>query len=296
MKKFCVGCGCEFDAAHSIQKFCSRECYRKNVQKTGDGKIRFLDLKHVPSDGDVKDIWRMLESFQEQTHKLSTRQDEVSVCLKTKKPVYVAFPADIHIGAVGTYYKEFHQKIDVLASKPRTYIVSCGDTADNFLPVRHAEGQFEAICPPEIQKRLIEYIYGRLNGKFLAIIQGDHDEWSHMSDDFDWTKYLCERLGCANLGFGGFIHLTVGEQIYKILARHRYRFNSAFNLTHTVKRMREMLGDFDVGVVAHNHQPAIEYVEMADKSRVFVRPGSFKAADRFARRIGFQSLPIKFPL
>jgi len=244
----------------------------------------------------MKEIWAFLEEWQQQTHKLSSRQDEVSITLKVKKPVYVAFLADLHIGAVGTKYREFHQKIDQLAMLPQTYIVSCGDTLDNYLPSWHAEGQFEAICPPEIQKRLLEYIYGKLKGRFLAIIQGDHDESSHYADDFDWTKYLCERLGCANLGFGGLIHLTVGDQYYRVHARHRYRFNSSFNLTNTVKRMREQLGDFDVGVVAHNHQPAIEHVEQADKYRVFVRPGSWKAADRYARRIGFTTLPSYVPV
>lgn len=296
MIKVCLNCNQKFDAAHRQQKFCSRKCYIQYRKKTHDGIIEYQNIRLPPTDADMKEIWGFLEQWQEQTHRLSTRQDEVAIKINADSPVFVAFLADLHIGAVGTHYAEFHQKIDKLASSPQTFIVSCGDTLDNYLPSWHAEGSFEAICPPEIQKRLIEYIYGKLKGKILAIIQGDHDESSHYADDFDWTKYLCEKLECANLGFGGFIDLTVGKQSYRILARHRYRFNSSFNLTHTVKRMREQLGDFDVGVVAHNHQSAIEYVAMSDKTRVFVRPGSFKAADRYARRIGFTDLPCQIPI
>ncbi len=289
MKKMCQNenCGKEFNAAHSIQKYCSRKCYREATTGKNKSKIKYMDLKPGLEDEGTEEIFKALIKYQEATHKLSSRQDEVAVTINTEEPIYLAFLADIHIGAVGCNYKEFKDTIDVISKVPNMYLVSVGDTIDNFLPGWHSEGQFEAICPPEIQKRLLEYMYSKLKGRIIALIQGDHDESSHFVDDFDWTKYLCEKFKCADLGFGGFIYLTVGKQKYTILARHRFRFNSAFNLTHTVKRMREQLGDFDIGVVAHNHQSSIEFVDMPDKTRVFVRPGSFKGADRFARRIGF---------
>ena len=59
--------------------------------------------------------------------------------------------------------------------------------------------------------------------------------------------------------------------------------------------MREQLGDFDIGCVAHQHSPAIEEVVLADGlPRIFVRPGSFKGADRYARQLGFASRPSEY--
>ena len=295
MKKICEYCSNEFNTDHpNRQKYCNRKCYLAAVKERSTPKIQYIDLKPGIESANMEEIFDALIAYQDATHGLSQRQDRRNIKIDTKEPIYVACLADIHVGAVGHKAREFRDTIEVLSSMPNTYIISCGDTTDNFLPTQHSEGQFEAICPPEIQKRIIEYMFGKLEGRILALIQGDHDEFSHITDDFDWTKYLCEKFGCPDLGFGGFINLTVGEQTYVIHARHRFRFSSQMNLTHTVKRMREQLGDFDIGVVAHNHQSSIEFVDMVDKTRVFVRPGSFKGADRYARKIGFMDTGRSF--
>ena len=288
MDKICVECNEHYFAGHSNQKYCSRKCYINHMRTAKQPKLKYIDLKQDLTDADMETIWTALITYQEATKKLSTRQDEISIEIPTTEPIYITVLADAHIGAIQTRFQQFRDTIEAIASSPNTFMISCGDTVDNYLPSKHSEGQFEAMCPPEIQKRLLEYMYSKLSGRILALIQGDHDEFSHYADDFDWTKHLCEKFKCANLGFGGFINLKVGQITYKIHARHRYRFSSSLNLTHTVKRMREQVGDFHIGIVAHNHQAAIEYVQGQDGViRVFIRPGSFKGADRYARRIGF---------
>jgi hypothetical protein len=256
--------------------------------------FRYMDQRLFPEDEDIEKIWKNLEDFQEQCKTLSTHQDEITVRMDNT-PILIAFLADLHIGAVSGKYKELRERIDLLSSLPNVYVISCGDTVDNYLPDFHSPGQFGEIVPPEIQKQLVEYIFKKINGKMLALVQGCHDEASHNTDDFDWTKYLSLRLDCANLGFGGFVNVVLGSQTYRICVRHKFRFGSQLNLTHTVKRMREQLGDFDIGVVAHNHQAAIEELAMPDKHRVFVRPGSFKGADRYARQLGFTDTGAQVP-
>ena len=128
------------------------------------------------------------------------------------------------------------------------------------------------------------------------MIQGCHDEWSHNADDFDLTKYMAKHLGCANLGFGGLVNLVVGTQEYKIAARHKYRYNSSYNWTHSPKQLvRFEEKTADVAVVAHNHVTAIEHTQEYDKDRVYVRPGSMKGADRWARSIGFKDSGKRMP-
>ena len=261
------------------------------------GKFKYLNLKLPPDEKDFDGLWHALETYQEKAHKLSTRQDPIRVEIQDKSPVILAFLADLHIGAVSGRYGQMRSRIDLIADTPHCYMISCGATTDNYLPQWHASGQFEEICPPELQKRLIEYIFSRLGKrrKVLALVQGCHDEASHITDYFDFTKYLGEKLEVANLEFGGLIQLLHGTQHYDVYVRHKYRFGSSFNLTHTVKRMREQLGDFDIGVVAHNHQAAIEQLPMSDKSRIFIRPGSFKGTDRYARQLGFVDTGAQVP-
>uniref|UniRef100_A0A6M3J9S4 Calcineurin-like phosphoesterase n=1 Tax=viral metagenome TaxID=1070528 RepID=A0A6M3J9S4_9ZZZZ len=268
----------------------------KSALRNKDAVPVFEDLRLPPSDAQIEEIWKALISYQGKSKGLSTQQETANISIDTDKPVMVCFLADLHIGAVSGKYKELKERIDLIASTPNAFVISAGDTVDNYLPSFHSQGQFDVICPPEIQKRLVEYIFSQLESKLLALVQGCHDEGSHEADDFDWTKYLTDKFGCVNLGFGGFVNLKVGKQLYKIAVRHKYRFNSSTNLTSTVKRMREQLGDFDIGCIAHNHQAAIETAVLGDKiERVFVRPGSFKGADRYARSIGFTDTGAQIP-
>jgi hypothetical protein len=185
-------------------------------------------------------------------------------------------------------YEELEERVDMMVDAPNYYLFSVGDTHDNYLPKKYGDGMFHQLIAPEIQKQLVEKLYMRLKPRWLGAVQGCHEEWSYESDQFNWTAYLSKKLGCPNFGHGGLARLQLGETMYKIMLRHRYRFNSSFNLTHTVKRMREQLGEFDVGCVAHHHQASIEQVSCGDGiERIFLRPGSFKAPDRYAKRMGW---------
>lgn len=287
----CKHCGYEWEYGGKLLMATCPSCKHK-VSTT----INYLDLKPTPKIEDFDQLWKALETYQEKSRLLSTHQEDITVEIKEDNPILISFLADMHIGAVSGKYKELKERVDLLSSTEHCYIVSCGDTIDNFLPSFHPQGQFGVLCPPEVQKKLAEYILQKLEGKILTMVQGTHEEPSHETDDFDWTKYLTEKFGCANLGFGGFMHIKLGSQEYTLCIRHQYRFNSALNLTHTVKRMREQLGDFDVGVVAHNHQAAIEEIALSpEKTAIFIRPGSFKGADRYARMLGFVDTGTQIP-
>jgi len=253
------------------------------------GNVRFLDVKLIQNTDTFENLWHTLEKLQDESRKLSTWQEEANIEIDTDKPILFVGLSDLHIGAIQTKYRELRNTVELLADVPNIYVGSVGDTVDNYLPSFHNEGMFNAMIPPEVQKRLVEYLYEKIGDKLLFLVNGCHDEASHNADDFDWTKYLQEKFQCVNLGFGGFINLKVGKITYRICARHKYRFNSSLNLTHTVKRMREQIGNFDIGIIGHNHQSAIELTTIAGEEKVFIRPGSFKRADRYARSLGFTS-------
>jgi len=259
------------------------------IEPLSDSDVKYLNLKVSPTTRDYEEIWMILEEYQDKCRVLSTHQDDVSVHIDVDRPIIMLFLSDLHIGAISTHYSELRETIDVISETVDCYVCSTGDTVDNYLPTWHSSGLFTVMCPPEIQKVLVEYLFSRIGGKLLALVQGCHDEASHHSDDFDWTKFLTSKFGCANLGFGGTLHLRVGDTTYDIMMRHKYRYNSSFNMTHTVKRMFEHMGEFDIGVVAHNHKAAIEQTEKTGLSRVFVRPGSFKGPDRYTRQLGYTS-------
>ena len=250
----------------------------------------------LPQTDDLSELWDAITTLQSASLKQSTRLDHVDTTINISEPIAVGFLADVHIGALTCKYTDFLNRFDAIVNTPNFYLFSVGDTIDNYLPGRHPSGMFAQLVPPELQKQLIEDVYSKMRGRWLGMVQGCHAEFSHDADDFDWTKYLSHKVGAPNLGFGGSVTLTVGHQPYEIMLRHKYRFNSSLNVTSSVKRMREQLGDFDVGCISHFHQAAVEQAIMGDGvDRVFIRPGSFKGSDRWSRSMGYSDAGAYIP-
>lgn len=246
---------------------------------------------------DFDELWEAIYAFQKSAMRLSTRKDSVSISLETDSPIGVCFIADVHIGAVSTPYDIVRSRFATIASYPWLYPIGAGDKIDNYLPGKHPQGMFDVMFPPELQKELVNNLYSKLKGRWLALCQGCHDDFSHQTDDFDFTKYMAHELGCANLGYGGEIKLKVGDISYNIVVRHKYRYNSSMNYTHTCKRLRERQYPMaDIVCVAHNHVTTLEHQAHNDKDRIYIRPGTMKHPDRYARSMGYtgsdECLPV----
>jgi len=253
-------------------------------------KPRFDPALPIVTDKNWEVLWEAASTFQEASSSLSTRREEQDVYLDVDHPIGVVCVADSHIGAIDTPLDYCKARIEKIAQYPFLYPADCGDKIDNYLPTSHASGMFGELFPPAMQKAVMENLYESLKGSWLWWIQGCHDDWSHQADDFDLTEWCAKQLGGVNLGFGGLVNLHVGEEVYKIAVRHKYRYNSSYNLTHTCKQLvRFEEKTADIAVVAHNHVTAVEYVTESDKPRVYIRPGSIKKPDRYARSLGFKN-------
>jgi len=236
---------------------------RTQFQKARAMKPRFIPEPFIAEDYDYEKLWEMAYGFQEASAGLSTRRTEQDVYLDVDYVIGVVFVADGHIGAIDSPLNYFRHRIKLIAQEPRLYTIDCGDKIDNYKPDKYAAGMFGELFPPAMQKRLMENLYSELKGKWLAWVQGCHDEWSHDTDDFDLTEWMASQFGGVNLGHGGLLRLHVGDELYEIAVRHKYRYNSSYNWTHAPKQLvRFDEKTADVAVVAHNHVTAVEYVTL----------------------------------
>ena len=261
--------------------------------------ISFLD-KVGSKDRDYTDVWSTIFNFQDALEQRNIEQKEVSIKITTNKWIGVAIVGDLHIGNMATNYKLMLKHRDLIAKTPDLYVMLNGDYVDNFLPTSHPDGMFEALLPPAVQKNMaIDYI-SKLKHKVLALITGDHEIFGVKASDFDLTEYLAKYSDAAYLGNGGIVYLTVGKQMYKLNIRHRYRLNSQENPTASVKKMFEKTGGFDVGVLSHNHIACIEEAVKegmdGNKKRLFIRAGTYKQTDRYAKKLGFTESDIGVPV
>ena len=220
--------------------------------------------------------------------------NEPTLFIESEKILIIA---DLHIGAVTVPLDYVRERFQRMVEVEHLYAVSVGDTVDNYLPQRHPQGMFSTLFPPEIQKELVTSLYRMLYGRWIGLVQGCHEEFSHMTDDFDFTKYAAHQLNCPNLGFGGLVRLHVGEQQYNIAVRHKYKYSSSLNPTHTCKRLVQMeYPEADIACVAHHHRAAITQLAHRDKDRIYIRPGSMKGPDRYARSLGYTDTGDQIPV
>ena len=257
--------------------------------KVQEAAVKFLDQRL--SEENYDNIWETIINFQRELHKVDIEQTEAHLAIDTDKWIGIAFQGDLHLGNMATDYPTLLYHKELIRDTKNLYLVINGDYCDNYIAGSHAGGAFEALFPPATQKTLAKRYIEELEDKVLALVAGCHDLWSLKIDDFDLTEYLAKHGNAVYLGSGGDLYLKIGDIEYKVRMRHKYRFNSSDNPTHTVKKMFEKDGGFDVGVVSHNHISAMEESQKSsldgNLKRIFLRSGSYKQHDRYSKQLGF---------
>jgi len=260
--------------------------------------VNFLDMRL--KDRNYSGVWESILDFQGALDEKSIEQNKINIKINTNQWIGIAFQGDLHIGNMATDYQTMLQHRDLIAKTDNLYLVLNGDYCDNYIPSSHVSGMFEALFPPAVQKNLAKDYIESLKSKVLALVAGCHDVWGMKAADFDLTEYLAKHGEAAYLGNGGTVYLTIGKITYKIMMRHKYRYNNADNPTSTVKKMFEKSGGFDVGVISHNHVAAIEECvkEGMDGTlkRLFIRAGTYKTHDRYGKQSGFSEGDTSVPV
>jgi len=271
---------------------------RKRRSKIEKAAINFLDIKL--KDRNYENVWNSILDFQNVLDEKSIEQNEARINIKTKYWIGIAFTGDHHIGNMATDYKTMLMHRDIIAKTDNLYVCLNGDYCDNYIPSSHTAGMFEALFPPAVQKNLAKDYIESIRDKVLSLCAGCHDVWGLKAADFDLTEYLAKHGEAVYLGTGGTLWLTIGKQRYKIMMRHKYRFNSGDNPTATVKKMFEKCGGFDVGVVSHNHIASIEEANKqgldGNLKRLFIRAGTYKTHDRYLKQEGYSEGATTVPI
>lgn len=219
---------------------------------------------------------------------------QVDVRIDDDKPIGIALPADRHIGDIGTDLELQIEHAKALGATDGMYTFEGGDGVNNFINPKIVDnGKHDA--SPEIQYEIYAYILSLV--KPVLVAHGNHDQWTNTIAGYDALAQLARRMQCVCTSAGAEIDVHVGSQRYVFYRSHKYRYNSSFNHTHAVKRMWEMGNvDFDVGIIDHNHVPAIEAFWKHRKLKIAIRAGTYKTNDEWARSQGFHGARIGVPI
>lgn len=231
----------------------------------------------------------------------------ISVSLPGELPVGICFVGDTHLGNVGVRYDLLERDLELLAGTEGLYGVLMGDIIDNFKPVgKAASGMFGEMAGPQAQ---LHWALNELllpSGKWLALLEGNHDGWDYRSAGISRLPDFAEKLGTPYVSQAGCsMHITVGTQRYVLYAKHDWRGTSALNKGNAARNMYDQWPwdreRADLIALAHTHEPHAEIPMRNGLPVTYLRGGTYKTMDGYAEDKGFRPewgvpMVILFPM
>lgn len=247
-----------------------------------------VETSAVSPDADISEIWQKCETESAKRIEYVRERCRFRVNLGGD-PVGISFSSDQHI-APGTAvdFARMRSDAELIQSTPNLYAVLGGDGVDNH--IKHRSAMISARSNPDDQYRLFDYYLSIFAEKIIAVVSGNHDDWSLDFAGIDMMRWLAEKNKVQYAPSEAWIDVTLGSLIYKVAARHQYRMNSSLNQTHAVKQWWR-LGEeaFDIGCVCHHHDPEVSNFHGHGKERWACRPGAYQILTHHSRMYGYNS-------
>ena len=256
----------------------------------------YADRKEPPSKEDLERFYQAIKDAQTALDRLQTRQTEVTVRINEDRPFAVAWWGDWHIGAAGVDYETFDRHREIIAEEDGLYWIGAGDYKENALSDGHKGSGYQQLFQPGMQDELLLHWMDELGPSCLALIEGNHDAWDQREVDKSLVEAMAARADAAYLWYGGVIWIEVGNQRYKWVARHKYKYESSLNTTNAQRNLNIQAGGADVVSLAHKHYVDLHARQSGGRKTLFIRCGTYKVWDDYGQAIGGYKGEIGVPI
>lgn len=216
-----------------------------------------------------------------------------TVTIKDKRIFGIAFLGDIHYGAPLTDYAALEAHIKLILDTPGLYVILGGDCIDNH--IKWVSAMLAAKMTIKSQHRWLFHTVSQFHRakKLLAIVNGNHEAWTKTMAGLDPLEMYVKDF--TDIGrvvpyspYELELNLVCNKVTYLVALRHKYRFNSSQNASHSNKRFWEYgPGPWDVGALFDKHEFTVEPFSRHRKIRWAVRPGAYQIASDFSMAHGY---------
>lgn len=256
-----------------------------------------VGIKALPTVEERLARWQALEEAAAAKAVLSPSQDVVPFVLADERPVGIAFIGDTHIGAQ-IPYDRLVADLCRIRDTPGLYAVHMGDVLDNYKPSGKAASGMYGMAIPDPEEQL-EYAADRLaicRGKWLAILQGNHDAWDYKVAGVNRLPDLARHLDAAYVSEKGCtLDVELNGHRSVVGCKHTFAGTSRITKTNAQRRMYDEWPWFDDGVtldvvvLAHTHEPEVAHTVRHGRDVWYVRTGTYKVKDSYGESLGYRS-------
>lgn len=243
----------------------------------------------------IDELWDRAAEINDRKIQEAVNLHNFEAAFHDNLPIAVSFASDQHISVGNTVdLKQMKADAELIASTDGMSVVCVGDAIDGH--IKHRAAMLHARSTPGDQYKLLDYYLGIIQEKLLVLVSGNHDDWTNQFAGVDVLKMLADKNRVMHAPDEARIRVQLPGHAYEIAARHQYRFNSQLNQTHSLKQWFKMgSAAFDIGVLAHLHELAMEPVTLHGLERWVCRPGSYQITSAYSRQLGFNPVNPSCP-
>ena len=282
----------------TIQNRRSHESVMEIVQRMRTGAEpapRLFEVSTPAEESRVRpdELWTRAKEVTARQIRYQRDRHLAEVAFVTRKPIALSFISDQHISQGGAVdLEQMEADARLICETPGMFAVMGGDGVDNHL--KHRAALVNSGSVPGKEWVMYDHYLSMFGHKICGMISGNHDDWTHDFAGIDMVQQLAERRRVFYAP--DYIVMSVKlkatpedpGQEYVVKVRHQYRYSSSFNQTHSIKRLWEMdEHDFDIGVLCHHHEAAMEPFKKHGVWRYALRPGAYQITTGHSRRYGY---------
>lgn len=212
------------------------------------------------------------------------------------KPVILFQLGDTHIGSWGADYSLLRSITKEICETEGVYVALMGDLIEMAINMRGVTEVMGQVLSPSNQMDFLRSWLKRIMPKVAFSCWGNHE--TDREEKFSGLNSVRDMFSEKAVYFGGIGHpdIHVGEQIYRIVASHKFRGNSIFDATFGPKRyMRMESSDREIGMQGDLHRAAISLYREGNMNRCALTSSTLQLKSQYAQRyFSIFTIPI-FP-
>ena len=254
-----------------------------------------FDLGDDPTPEQIERLLDVMTDMDSALQSFSPTKDRVEFSPpESHLPTGIVYTGDWHVGAGGVALDRLREDLKRIGETDGLWAIGMGDMIEGV-------GAGNKAAPPlyhglvnssAVQVSIATHLARHAEGKWLALLGGNHDAFSFRATGIERARVIAQRLGVPFFSeAGGTIYLNLDGASYVIGVRHNGKGNSQINTTNAQRRTFDQWPEWenvDVICLAHLHYNDLQVTPRKGGQCVYLRSGTAKVHDDYSRDQGYK--------